>query len=115
MAFTVIRVAPGLPPDARRRAHSSGPVAVATRSDYCRLLTTAGFVDIGEVDVTEAFLDTSARWLSEAEAHADELARLEPPGAFAQRQRDRRAQLEVAASGLLRRTLYSTRRAGPSS
>jgi hypothetical protein len=115
MAFTVIRVAPGLPADARRRAHRSGPVAVATRSDYRRLLTTAGFVDIAEVDVTESFLDTSAQWLSEAEAHADELARLEPPGVFAQRQRDRRAQLAAAASGLLRRTLYSTRRAGPSS
>jgi hypothetical protein len=51
----------------------------------------------------------AAAWLAETEPHADELARLEPPGAFAQRQADRRSMLAAIHAGLLRRVLVLAR------
>jgi hypothetical protein len=110
MAFTTIFETPGLPPAARRRARAAGPRAVAVRSDHHQLLRSAGFGEITELDVTPAFRDTAAAWLAESEAHATELARLEPPGAFAQRQADRRAMLAAIDAGLLRRALLCARR-----
>ena len=80
------------------------------RSDHRRLLRAAGFVDVTELDLTPAFRATAAAWLAESEAHAGELARLEPPGAFAQRQDDRWAMLAAIDAGLLRRALLLARR-----
>ena len=77
-------------------------------SDHRRLLRSAGFGEVSEVDVTSAFCATATVWLTESESHADELARLEPPGAFAQRQAVRRAML-AAEAGLLRRVLLFAR------
>jgi hypothetical protein len=110
-AFTTILEVPGLAPAARRRARAAGPRAVAMRSDHQRLLRAAGFQDITELDVTAAFRATAAAWLAESDAHADQLARLEPPGAFAQRQADRCAMLAAIDGGLLRRALVFARRA----
>ena len=105
MGFTTIFESPGLPPAARRRARATGPRAVAMRSDHRRLLTSAGFGDITETDVTPEFRATAAAWLAEAAAHARQLARLEAPGAFEQRQADRHAMLAAIDAGLLRRAL----------
>jgi hypothetical protein len=115
MGFTSIFETPGLPPAARRRARTAGPRAVAMRSNHASLLRSAGFADVTELDVTPAFRDTAAAWLAESEAHADQLAELEPPGAFEQRLRDRRALLTAIDAGLLRRALFLARRAGPES
>jgi hypothetical protein len=110
IALTTIYVTPGLPPSARRRAHRSGPRAVASRAEQPRLLESAGFVDIGEVDLTEAFATTARAWLDEWDQHADELLDLEGPAAFEERQRDRRVQLRAIEDGLLRRGLFSATR-----
>jgi hypothetical protein len=80
------------------------------RSDHRRLLGSAGFGDISETDVTAEFRATAAAWLAEAAAHAQELARLEAPGAVAQRQADRRAVSAAIDAGLLRRALFLARR-----
>jgi hypothetical protein len=80
------------------------------RSDHRGLLGSAGFGDITELDVTPEFRATAAAWLAEGAAHAEELARLEPPGAFEQRQADRRAMLAAIDAGLLRRALVLARR-----
>jgi hypothetical protein len=80
------------------------------RSDHQRLLRAAGFGEVSEVDVTTEFRATAAAWLAHSEAHADQLARLEPPGAFAQRQADRRSMLDAIDGGLLRRALVLARR-----
>jgi hypothetical protein len=109
MAFTTILESPGLGPAARRRARAAGPRAVAMRSDHRRLLSSAGFGDITETDVTPQFRATAAAWLAETAPHAQELARLEPPGAFEQRQADRRAMLAAIDAGLLRRALLVAR------
>jgi hypothetical protein len=103
MAFTTIFESPGLPPAARRRAGAAGPRAVAMRSDHRRLLASAGFRDITELDVTPQFRATAATRLAEAAGHAEELDRLEPPGAVEQRQADRRAMVAAIDAGLLRR------------
>ncbi len=110
MGFTTILETPGLPPAARRRARAAGPRAVAMRSTHQRLLRSAGLTDVTEVDLTPAFRATAAAWLAHSEAHAEELARLEPPGAFGQRQADRRAMLAAIDAGLLRRALVLARR-----
>jgi len=110
IAFTTIFVTPGLAPAAHLRARRSGPRAVASRSRQPRLLASAGFVDIDEIDVTAEFAATAGAWSKEWEANADQLALLEPPGAFAERQRERRRQLAAIDDGLLRRALYSASR-----
>lgn len=110
IAYTTIVVAPGLTPADRRRAQRSGPRAVATRSDQPRLLASAGFADIAEVDLTAEFAATTRGWLRGWEESADELAALESPEGFAQRQRERRTQLRAVDDGLLRRALFSATR-----
>jgi hypothetical protein len=110
MGFTTILEAPGLAPAARRRARAAGPRAVAMRSDHQRLLRAAGFGEVSEVDVTAAFRAIAAAWLTHSEAHAYQLARLEPSGAFAQRQADRRSMLGAIDAGLLRRAMVLARR-----
>jgi hypothetical protein len=82
------------------------------RSDHLRLLRAAGFDDVIELDVTPAFAATAAAWLAETEPYVEELARLEAPGAFAQRQADRRTMLAAIHAGLLRRVLLLARTRG---
>jgi hypothetical protein len=82
------------------------------RSDHQPLLRTAGFGDITETDVTPAFAATAAAWLAETEPHAEALAGLEPPGAFEERQADRRTMLAAIHAGLLRRVLLLARTRG---
>jgi hypothetical protein len=110
MAFTTIYVTPGLPRAQRRRAQRCGPRAVGTRSDQPRLLASAGFIDIDAVDLTTEFAGTVRAWLAAYEANQAELVALESPGAFEQRQRERRAQLRAIDDGLLRRGLFSAAR-----
>lgn len=110
IAYTTIYVAPGLAPAERRRAQRSGPRAVASRAEQTQLLVSAGFVDVDRLDLTAAFATTARAWLTEAEEHADELAAVEAPGAFEERQRERRNQLAAIDDGLLCRGLLSAAR-----
>ena len=109
-AFLTIHVAPGLPAAARLRAAREGPRAVATGSDHLTLLRNAGYVDAIEIDATATFLHTARAWLQESERLGDELAPLEPPGAFAERQAERSKMIAAMEDGLLLRSLYSARR-----
>ena len=113
IAYTTIYVKPGLSDSQRRRAHRSGPRAVASRSEQTQLLASAGFVDIDLFDVTAEFAVTARAWLSEAETHADALAAVEAPGAFDERQRERRTQLAAVEDGLLKRGMLSATRPWP--
>jgi hypothetical protein len=49
------------------------------------LLEVAGFVNIDELDVTDAFIETTKAWIEERAALRHELALLDAPGAFDQR------------------------------
>jgi cyclopropane fatty-acyl-phospholipid synthase-like methyltransferase len=110
IAFTTIYVTPGLSPTERRRAHRSGPRAVASRAEQPRLLAAAGFVDVDELDLTNEFARTGRAWIEEWDRNANELQALEGLVAFEDRQRDRRVQLRAIEDGLLRRGLFSARR-----
>jgi hypothetical protein len=110
IAYTTIYITPGLSAARRRLARRSGPRAVATRSDQRRLLGSAGFTGIDSVDVTAEFAATARAWLSGWDDNAEELAALDSPGAFEERQRERRAQLRAVDDGLLRRGLFSATR-----
>ena len=112
IGFYTIVESPGMSPKARRRARAAGPRAVAMRSDHQRLLCAAGFRDVTELDVTSAFAATAAAWLAETDPYAEALAGLEPPGAFEQRQADRRSMLAAIRAGLLRRALVLARTRG---
>ena len=71
------------------------------RSDHHRLLRAAGFHDVTAIDVTAAFAATAAAWLAETEPYAEELARLEPPGADVEQAiGSRQAQLVGEGVGL---------------
>ena len=107
VALTTIYVASGLSPAARRRAHRSGPRAVASRATQPKLLASAGFVDVDEVDLTAEFAATGQAWIDQWDQHADELIHLEGEAAFDERQRGRRTQLRAIEDGLLRRGLFS--------
>ena len=113
IAFTTIHIAPDLSTADQHRARRAGPRAVASRATQRRLLEAAGFVDIDEIDVTGSFVDTSRAWIDERARHRDELAALDAPGAFDQRQADHRAQLLATEAGLLRRSLLSAAKPPP--
>ena len=112
IAITTIYVTPGLPAAARRRAQRSGPRAVASRAEQPKLLASAGFVDIDEVDLTPEFAATGQAWIDQWDEHADELIQLEGKAAFDERQRGRRLQLRAIEDGLLRRGLFTATRPG---
>lgn len=106
IAFYTIFVPPGLTDRDRRRAARSGPPTVATPSTYRSLLCSARFVELNEVDVTAAYLDTARAWLRHGQEFEVELTAREPPGAFADKLAHRRAAITAIEAGLLRRSLF---------
>lgn len=110
IAYTTIFVTPGLDPKSRRRAQRSGPRAVGTRSNQRQLLVSAGFIEIDVVDLTTEWATTAQGWIDGWSTNEAELSALESPGAFAQRQRERRRQQRAIEDGLLRRALFSATR-----
>jgi hypothetical protein len=105
IAFYTIAVARGLSPRDRRRAVCCGPPAVGTRSDYLSLLGSAGFVELDEIDVTAAYLDTARAWLRYGQEFESTLAALQPPGTFADKLARRRGAIASIEAGHLRRSL----------
>jgi hypothetical protein len=71
----------------------------------CRIVLT----DLPLEGLRVAANRAAAAWLAESMSQADALARLEPPGAFEQRQADRRFMLAAIHAGLLRRALVLAR------
>jgi hypothetical protein len=105
LAFYTIAVARGLPTRDHRRAVCCGPPAVGTRSDYIGMLRSAGFVELDEVDVTAAYLDTARAWLRHQQEFEAGLSALEPSGAFANKLARRRKAIALIEAGHLRRSL----------
>jgi len=110
MAFHVIHAAPDLSERERRRAHRSGPWAVASRYAPDELMRRAGFVDVEVIDQTEGFRATAAAWISEWSQHQDALVALYGLADFETRQQERSVQLSAVEDGLLRRSLVVGRR-----
>jgi cyclopropane fatty-acyl-phospholipid synthase-like methyltransferase len=107
IAFTTIWVAPGLDAGAHRRAVRAGPWHVASRRPYVELLAQAGFVDVVEHDVSEAYADTQRAWCEAEEAQADELRRLLGDDGYEAAQVERRRTRAAIAEGLLGRSVLA--------
>ena len=112
IAFYTIFVPGGLPDSEYRRAARAGPRSVATRRQHQELLYSAGFVDIEEQDVTLEFLRTARGWLQARERYAADLRQSLGEPEFAQKQSESRANVSAIESGLLRRSLFTAKRAG---
>jgi hypothetical protein len=110
IGFTTIYMEPGLQGAARTRARKAGPRAVASRVSQQQLLRSAGYLDVDELDVTQAFVETTRAWITQRERHSEQLAALEAPGVFEERQHDHHSQLAATEDGLLRRGLFSATR-----
>ena len=109
MAYQVIHTAPGLTERERRRAHRSGPWAVASQLAPHELMCRAGFADVVVVDQTEEFRTTAEAWIREWDAHRDALVALYGESEFDTRQRERNVQLQAVDDGLLQRSLIVAR------
>jgi hypothetical protein len=83
---------------------------VATPRAHADLLRAAGFVDIGETDLTADFLQVARAWIRESDAHRDGLVELLGAADFEERQAERRTQLRAVEEGLLCRSLFVARR-----
>lgn len=84
---------------------------MGTRSrDYPTLLTSAGFGEVEQIDVTDDYRTTLERWLRHARRLGGALAALEPAGCFAERIEERETTRAAVAQGLLRRGLFVARR-----
>ena len=112
IAFYTIFVPGGLTDAEYRRAARSGPRSVATRRQHQELLYVAGFVDIKEQDVTPEFLRTARGWVQARERYAADLRQSLGEPEFARKQSESRAQISAIEAGLLRRSLFTAKRAG---
>lgn len=74
------------------------------------LFRKAGFVNIGERDVTAAFARSTRAYLETSEQYRRELSDSWGAEKFAESQRDRRATLALVKEGVLRRGLFTGRR-----
>lgn len=106
LAFLTIQPTPELSAADRRRAHRVGPVGVAVRTSYPSLLNTAGFVDIGEADLTADYLTTQKAWIESTEHHADAVREAMGEADYEERMRSRRESQAAIEGGLLSRFMY---------
>ena len=77
------------------------------RRPHDALLSAAGFADIEEFDVTDAYRRTQQMWFDEWATRADELERLLTAEVVAERQDERRRTLAAIDAGLLTRSLFT--------
>jgi hypothetical protein len=110
IAFITIEPTPGLNAERRRRAHLVGPAAVAVPTSYPSLLSSAGFVQIEESDLTSEFLATQLSWIESLGARAAAVAQLMGHDAYAERMGERERAVEATEAGLLGRFMYTASR-----
>lgn len=109
-AFLVIEPTPGLDARQRRRASRIGPFAVAVRTSYTSMLSTAGFVDIGRRDLTTAYRRTQQDWIDAYLRRRSALTEVLGREGFDERHRERQATVRGIDEGLLSRCLYTAAR-----
>ena len=109
-AFLTIHTAPGLGRKDRQRASRDGPFAVAAPREHRAMLASAGFVEIGETDLTDEFERVALAWIETSDQHHDRLAQVLGEQDLGERQADRRLQLRAIQDGLLRRSLFTATR-----
>lgn len=112
MAFSVIYIPPGLPPQDHARALETAPEFVESDMDYATLIAIAGWTMLERRDLTASFMQSCRQWMSiEAERRA-ELLPLIGPADFDARQARLRSRLPILERGHLRRELFVVQRHG---
>lgn len=112
-AFSVIYPTPGLTGPRARRAIAAGPPDCRLRSSYPSLLRSAGYVEIEEHDLTRPYRTTAVHKLAETERMADDLIDVLGGQEFDEALARRRLAVAAIGDGLLRRSRFVARRAGP--
>ena len=77
------------------------------RTTYPSLLHSAGFIEIGAVDVTAEYLATQRRWLAATLRHEEDLCAVLGDVAVREGIEHRRRSLDAIEKGLLSRTRYT--------
>jgi hypothetical protein len=108
MALTTIEPTEGLGRADRRRAHRAGPSAVAVRTSYPSLFSSAGLIDVEHRDVTPEYRSTLAAWMRALEARAGPIVDAIGEPALRERLTTGRRALAAIDDGLLRRSIYRT-------
>ena len=105
IAGYVIHVAPGLSLRDYDRAVELGPSEVGANDGPARLHEAAGFVEVQQIDVTPAFLETTAALIAARERHERALRLAEGDEEYEAEQTKKRGLVEGTTTGLLRRAL----------
>ncbi len=105
IAGYVIYVAPGLSSRDYDRAVELGPSEVGATDGPARLHEAAGFVEVQQIDVTPAFLETTAALIAARERHEGALRLAEGDEEYEAEQTKKRGLVEGTTTGLLRRAL----------
>lgn len=110
IAFHTIQPSENLSRSQRRRVSAAGPSAVALRTTYQSLLSSAGFTDIVASDVTSNYRATLQRWVDATQSRQVEMRRVMGEEALDERLADRSRALQAIDDGLLKRFQYVARR-----
>ena len=106
LAFSTIEAAPGLTRTERRKLEPAAPRAIGSRWPYAEMLRRAGYVDIGERDVTAEYLDTVRGWIAATEPVRDLAAEVDGAAAVEERLALWHDAAEMIGRGWLRRSIY---------
>ena len=106
LALLTFQPTPRLSPSRRRKAHAVGPLGVAVRSSYPRLLQSAGFTEIVATDLTTDYRATQQRWLDASDRHAAALRGAVGDAEYERRLAGRHDTLRAIDDGLLSRFRY---------
>lgn len=107
MVFTVISIAPNLPPADYARAVGRGPPYIETMLPYPATLRQAGWEITKHTDPSAEYRDSVRRLLREEETHADELRTLLGGTEYSERLARRHRTLGAIDAGLLQREMFS--------
>lgn len=106
MVFSVITVAPGLSPAARRRAVENGPEFIETERDYPARLGETGWRLLDHQDLTGDYTASCRRQLRADESRQPALEQLIGSAELADRLAGWRSKIAALDTGLLRRELF---------
>ncbi len=109
IALLSIHVSPDLSEEDQRRAVELGPTMGASSEPLPDLLKSAGFVEVVEIDRTEAFAQTCETILRIRDELDARLRSEEGDEAFEVELTKKRNMLEGIQAGLLRRSLLTAR------
>jgi len=105
----VIHVAPGLAMRDYERAVQLGPSEIGAREDPGPLHELAGFVEVRQIDTTDAWLETTSSFITARERHEEGLRLAEGDQAYEEEQAKKRGLVEGMTAGILRRCLVAGR------